>query len=119
MIGRLIVLLAFGVVLGGCASLQVAKERVEDRAVEAAQWYCAQPKTARAILRVEANRALTGEARIVVGCAGDESGEYDSLQAHYVDPLGDASVNQLRLLLLERGSITLPDGTVLRVVIDE
>lgn len=107
------------VLLAGCAAGSVVKQRVADRAVETAQWYCSQPRTARSILRVEANKALEGEAKVVIACHGDDAGEYDALQLHFIDPLGAATVDRLLLTVIEKGAYTLPDGRTLRVVVDE
>lgn len=103
----------------GCAAVDVARQRVADRAVETAQWYCAQPRSARAILRVEANDALDGEAAIVVACASDEEGEYTNLRQYFVDPLGEATLDRLMITLVEQGSLTLPDGRRLKVVVEQ
>lgn len=106
--------------LNGCAAAAgVVKQRVADRAVETAQWYCDQPRSARAVLRVEANDALEGEAAVVIACASDEEGEYDNLRHYFVDPLGDSTLDRLMLTLVEQGGLTLPDGRRLRVVVDE
>lgn len=107
------------VLLAGCAAGSVVAQRVEDRAVETAQWYCGQPRTARSILRVEANRALEGEAKVVIACHGDDNDEYETLQAHFIDPLGEATVDRLLLTVIEKGAYTLPDGRTLRVIVDE
>lgn len=117
-IARALAVAVLGLALAGCGTAGVVAERVADRAVESAQWYCAQPRTARSILRVEANRALEGEASVVIACQGDQDGEYETLRTHYVDPLGDASVNRLLLRVIERGEYTLPDGRTLRVVVE-
>lgn len=105
--------------LNGCAAASVVRERVADRAVETAQWYCGQPRSARAILRVEANDALAGEAAVVIACAADEEGEYANLRHYFVDPLGEATLDRLMLTLVEDGTITLPDGRRLRVIVED
>lgn len=103
--------------LTGCGALDYARGRVADRVEDLARTYCDQPRSVRAIVRVETNNALEDTASIVVACAGEPG--YDELRRLYVEPLSNSTIDALVGELLKRGSITLPDGTILRIVADQ
>lgn len=103
--------------LSGCASLEAARSYAGSKAQELTAGYCEQPLSHRLILRAEANRALDGKAAIVVSCEGDEG--YDAFRAAYVAPYLDRDLEGAVMAeLLRRGSYTLPDGRVVKLVIE-
>lgn len=104
------------VIASGCAAYDVAKQRVGDRVEGMVAGYCDQPRSVRAVVRVETNAAVADRATIVIACKGEPG--YDELRRLYVDPLSDSTIAVLIQQLLERGSLTLPDGTRLRVIAD-
>lgn len=111
------VLAAAAVPLAGCAALDVAGDRLGARAEGVVDSYCSLPRSARAIVRVETNRAVAERGAIVVACKADGE-EYEQLRAAFVEPLSDATFDRLLTRLLTEGSLTLPDGSRLRVVVE-
>lgn len=101
----------------GCAAVDVARDRLGDRAESVVDSYCSLPRSARAVVRVETNRAIEERGQIVIGCKGEP--DYERLRTAFVEPLSDATFDRLLTRLLTDGALTLPDGTKLRVVVSE
>lgn len=111
--------LLLGAVLAatGCTAFDIAKGRVGDRIESIVTAYCDQPASVRAVVRVETNAAVAERATIVIACKGEPG--YEELRRLYVDPLSESTFQAIINRLLTEGAITLPDGTRLRVVVDE
>ena len=64
-----------------------------------------------------ANNALEGQAWVAIGCRGDE--DFDELYERLIAPYTDYDIRAAVLArLLEEGSYTLPDGAVLKLVVE-
>lgn len=104
--------------LSGCAALDVAASRLGDRAESMVSEYCELPRSARAIVRWETNQAVEGKGTIVLACKQDGA-EYDQLRQTFVEPLSDSTIDSIIADVIERGSYELPDGSTIRLVVEE
>lgn len=102
--------------LQGCAALDVAGQRLGERAEGLVEAYCDQPRSVRAIVRWETNEAVKERGAVVIGCAGEE--DYDRLRQVFVEPYSEATIDSIIAEVLERGAYTMPDGSVIRLVVD-
>lgn len=103
--------------LGGCAALDVAASRLGDRAESLVSEYCELPRGVRAVVRWETNKAVQETGTVVIGCAGEP--DYDQLRQAFVEPLSDSTIDALITEVLQKGAVTLPDGTKLKLVVEQ
>lgn len=111
--GALIVLLIAG---SGCAGLDYVGQRAAERAESVVESYCSLPRSTRAIVRWEGNEAVKERGVMVVGCKGEE--DYDRLRAVFVEPYSASTIDSIIAEVLARGAYTMPDGSVIRLVVD-
>lgn len=103
--------------LTGCAAFDVAAGRLGDRAESLVGDYCELPRSVRHVVRWETNKAVQETGTVVIGCQGEP--DYTQLRQAFVEPLSDSTIDALIAEVLQKGAVTLPDGTKLKLIVEE